>query len=150
MKSCKILHRVAIFKIISQIQRMSNPFSAGGGGTHFEARVVAFCLAATVCEAAFRGLRAEFVSRVSTQRADFGEYLDDVILCGPRAEGKDASLHLQVKKTLSFTKSDEPWKEVVIAAWQTANNLQQSWRFDWEPPKAVLRDVWTIDWILGC
>jgi hypothetical protein len=31
-----------------------------------------------------------------------------------------------------------------------ANNLQQSWRFDWEPPKAVLRDVWTIDWILGC
>ena len=32
----------------------------------------------------------------------------------------------------------------------TANNLQQSWRFDWEPPKAVLRDIWTIDWILGC
>ena len=30
-----------------------------------------------------------------------------------------------------------------------ANNLQQSWRFDREPPKAVLRDVWTIDWILG-
>jgi hypothetical protein len=33
---------------------------------------------------------------------------------------------------------------------QPANNLQQSWRFDWEPPKAVLRDVRTIDWILGC
>jgi hypothetical protein len=32
----------------------------------------------------------------------------------------------------------------------TANNLQQSWRFDWEPPKAVLRDVFTIVWILGC
>ena len=31
-----------------------------------------------------------------------------------------------------------------------ANNLQQSWRFDWEPPKAVLRGVWAIDWILGC
>src|SRR6185312_9216082 len=30
-----------------------------------------------------------------------------------------------------------------------ANNLQQSWRFDWEPPKAVLRDFRTIDWILG-
>jgi hypothetical protein len=29
-----------------------------------------------------------------------------------------------------------------------ANNLQQSWRFDWEPPKAVLSDVRTIDWIL--
>ena len=30
-----------------------------------------------------------------------------------------------------------------------ANNLQQSWRFDWEPPKAVLGDVRTIDWIWG-
>jgi hypothetical protein len=30
-----------------------------------------------------------------------------------------------------------------------ANDLQQSWRFEWEPPKAVLRDHWTIDWILG-
>jgi hypothetical protein len=30
-----------------------------------------------------------------------------------------------------------------------ANNLQQSWRFDWEPRKAVLRDVRMIDWILG-
>jgi crotonobetainyl-CoA:carnitine CoA-transferase CaiB-like acyl-CoA transferase len=32
---------------------------------------------------------------------------------------------------------------------EAANNLQQSWRFDWEPPKAVLRDVRTIDWIWG-
>jgi hypothetical protein len=30
----------------------------------------------------------------------------------------------------------------------SANDLLQSWRFDWEPPKAVLRDVRTIDWIL--
>jgi hypothetical protein len=29
-----------------------------------------------------------------------------------------------------------------------ANNLQQSWRFDGEPPKAVLRDIRTIDRIL--
>ena len=25
--------------------------------------------------------------------------------------------------------------------YRKANNLQQSWRFDWEPPKAVLRDL---------
>src|SRR3981081_3431083 len=31
----------------------------------------------------------------------------------------------------------------------TANNLQRSRRFDGEPPKAVLRDFGTIDWILG-
>jgi hypothetical protein len=32
--------------------------------------------------------------------------------------------------------------------WLQANNLQQSWRFDGEPPKAVLRDIRTIDRIL--
>jgi hypothetical protein len=32
---------------------------------------------------------------------------------------------------------------------EAAKNLQQSWRFDREPPKAVLRDFGTIDWILG-
>ena len=44
------------------------------------------------------------------------------------------------------------WTRIVLLATaaSAANNLQQSWRFDWEPPKAVLRDVWTIDWILGC
>jgi hypothetical protein len=37
----------------------------------------------------------------------------------------------------------------LLSSCAQANNLQQSWRFDWEPPKAVLRDVRTIDWILG-
>jgi len=41
-------------------------------------------------------------------------------------------------------------KPRIAPAATQANNLQQSWRFDWEPPKAVLRDVWTIVWILGC
>ena len=44
--------------------------------------------------------------------------------------------------------------EATVASWSSAvlsvaNNLQQSWRFDGEPPKAVLRDVTTIDWIWG-
>ena len=29
----------------------------------------------------------------------------------------------------------------IIITTSGANNLQLSWRFDWEPPKAVLRDV---------
>src|SRR6478672_10621597 len=41
-----------------------------------------------------------------------------------------------------------PWPDDIDG--RQANNLQQSWRFDWEPPKAVLRDVWTIIWIVGC
>jgi hypothetical protein len=86
---------------------------------HFEARVVAYCLAAAVSEAAFRGLRADRVARVDSQRADFGDHLDDVILHGPKVVGHEASLHLQVKRTIAFTENDEHWKAVVIAAWRT-------------------------------
>jgi hypothetical protein len=39
--------------------------------------------------------------------------------------------------------------EVGITVQGIANNLQRSWRFDGEPPEAVLRDFGTIDWILG-
>lgn len=98
---------------------MTNPFSSGGGGTHFEARAVAFCLATTLAEAPMRGLRAGHVARVLTQRADFGDHLDDIILRGPRTDSHDGSLHLQVKKTLTFTASDGEWKAVVVAAWRT-------------------------------
>ena len=44
-------------------------------------------------------------------------------------------------------KTDET--ELPLDKLDEANNLQQSWRFDWEPPKAVLRDVRMIDWIFG-
>ena len=40
---------------------------------------------------------------------------------GPRPDGTEASLHLQAKKTLTFTKNDDEWKSVVIAAWLTAS-----------------------------
>jgi len=35
-------------------------------------------------------------------------------------------------------------KKQTVVFPQKANNLQQSWRFDWEPPKAVLRNVMTM------
>src|ERR1700756_640441 len=51
-----------------------------------------------------------------------------------------------VKAYVRRNKNDVADAEAICEA---ANNLQQSWRFDWGPPKAVLRDVRTIDWILG-
>ena len=64
-----------------------------------------------------------------------------------RVEHDDRGLWLSVGygHPESFWGSDKHFVFV-----RPANNLQQSWRFDWEPPKAVLRDIWTIDWILGC
>ena len=98
---------------------MTNPYTAGGGGTHLEARVVAGALAAVLCEAALRGLPGEFATEVRTQRAAFGDPLDDLIVCGIRSDGRATQLHLQIKNNLSFGERDTEWVDVLGRAWET-------------------------------
>src|SRR5713101_2976899 len=98
---------------------MTSPYATGGGGTHLEARVAASCLAAILCEASIRGLPGEFATQVRTQRATFGDPLDDVIIDGVRSDGRAAQLHLQVKNKLTFTEKDREWAEVLHRAWDT-------------------------------
>jgi len=84
---------------------MASPYSTGGGGTHFEARVVASYLAAALTEAPARGVTGLYVVEVLTQRAAFGDPLDDVIVSGQFADGTRSKLHLQIKSDLAFTVS---------------------------------------------
>ena len=98
---------------------MASPYSTGGGGTHFEARVVAYYLAATLTEAPARAMPGLHATQVLTQRAAFGEPLDDVIVNGISTDGRPSKLSLQVKSTLTFTESDEEWVAVLRQAWAT-------------------------------
>jgi hypothetical protein len=97
---------------------MTNPYTAGGGGTHLEARVVAAALAAVLCEATLRGLPGEFATEVRTQRAAFGDPLDDLILSGVRSDGRTTQLHLQIKNNLSFGEGDTEWIDALGRAWE--------------------------------
>lgn len=98
---------------------MANPYSAGGGGTHFEASVVASALAAVLCEGSIRGLVGHYAIEVRTQRASFDEPLDDLIVTGLGDQGVRTKLHLQIKKKLTFTKADAEWADVLRRAWDT-------------------------------
>jgi hypothetical protein len=98
---------------------VTSPYSAGGGGTHLEARVAAFSLAALLCEGSVRGLPGEFATQVRTQRAAFGDPLDDLIIDGVRSDGCPTRLDLQVKNKLTFTSSDDEWVAVLQRAWDT-------------------------------
>ncbi|WP_046500745.1 NACHT domain-containing protein [Candidatus Filomicrobium marinum] len=98
---------------------MISPYTTGGGGTHFEARVTAYYLAATLTDAPARGVPGLRTVEVLTQRAAFGDPLDDVIVVGQLADGTRARLHLQVKSDLTFTENDEEWVSVLQQAWQT-------------------------------
>ncbi len=98
---------------------MTSPFATGGGGTHFEARVAADCLAAILCQAPIRGLPGEFATRLRTQRASFGDPLDDLVVNGVHQDGRETDLHLQVKTTLTFTDKNSDWIEVLHRTWDT-------------------------------
>src|SRR5438105_3364185 len=64
------------------------------------------------------------------------------------SEGNRTAAKYQADRALFLLLLTAPYRLRACQS-STANNLQQSWRFDWEPPKAVLKDVRTIDWILG-
>jgi len=96
---------------------MASPYSTGGGGTHLEARVVAYCIAAVLCEAPVRGLAGEFATEVLTQRATFGDPLDDVIVTGVFGDGRKTRLDLQIKNKLSFTENDDEWVDALQRSW---------------------------------
>ena len=98
---------------------MTGPYASGGGGTHLEARVAAACLAAILCEGSVRGLTGEFATRVRSQRASFGDPLDDLIIDGVRSDGHSTQLHLQVKNKLTFTENDAEWVGILKRAWAT-------------------------------
>lgn len=98
---------------------MTNPYAAGGGGTHLEARVVASCLAAVLSETPLRGLPGKFAMEVLTQRAAFGDPLDDIVVRGMRDDGRVTQLHLQIKNKLSFGEGDKEWADTLGRAWET-------------------------------
>ena len=98
---------------------MASPYSSGGGGTHFEARVAASCLAAALCEASVRGLPGDFATVVHSQRAAFDEPLDDIIVHGVRQDGRETQLDIQIKNKLTFTEDDPEWIDVLKRAWDT-------------------------------
>jgi hypothetical protein len=98
---------------------MASPYSTGGGGTHFEAKVTAYYLAATLARAPALGVPAQYVTEVLTQRAAFGAPLDDLVVKGATEDGSAATLHLQVKSDLAFTPSDDEWVATLGLAWDT-------------------------------
>lgn len=98
---------------------MANPYSTGGGGIHFEARVVAAMLVAVLTEGSVRGLCGNYATAIQSQREAFDSPLDDVIVKGILKDGRQTQLDLQIKNKLTFTKNDKEWIKCLKAAWDT-------------------------------
>ena len=93
-------------------------YVTGGGGTHLEPRVASHYLAAMVAEGGARGVLGTVVS-IKTQQSEIDAPLDDLVIEACLADGTRTRLDLQITTTLSFTRSDEKWLDVVPRAWDT-------------------------------
>ncbi|MDE1145021.1 MAG: hypothetical protein PW843_00160 [Azospirillaceae bacterium] len=93
-------------------------YVTGGGGTHLEPRVASHYLAAMIAEAGARGVLGA-VTGVKTQQSELDAPLDDLVIEGRLPDGTATRLDLQITTTLSFTESDDKWRDIVPRAWDT-------------------------------
>lgn len=92
----------------------SNPASTGPAGAHFESEVGAHYLLTMLAASEPRGLPGTSVLRVEFQRGDEGFPLDDVIVHARDVNaGKNVSLQIQVKRSITFSANDAVFKKTV-------------------------------------
>lgn len=104
-----------------------SPASSGPAGAHFEGQVAAHYLLTLLIGAEPRGLPGTRIERVEFQRAQEGHPLDDIIIRARDGDGRAATLEIQVKRSLRFTRSDQGFRGVVG---QIAEASQQPGFFD--------------------
>src|SRR5690348_13122180 len=90
-----------------------SPASRGPAGSHFEGQVGASYLLSLITGSDARGLPGCVVERVKLQAAAEGHALDDVVVYARDRRGGAATLEIQVKRTMTFARSDEEFRDVV-------------------------------------
>ena len=96
------------------------PAATGNAGAQFEAKVGAFYLLSLLSNGEPRGLPGATLRTVAFQQRGSGRPLDDVVVQATNADGSDAVLEIQAKRTLTFTPSDSEFKDVVAQMWKAA------------------------------
>ena len=91
----------------------SSPASTGPAGAYFEAQVGAHYLLTMLIGAEPRGLPGTAIDRIEFQRAAEGHPLDDIIVHAHDRQGNNALLEIQVKRSVTFARSDRAFREVV-------------------------------------
>ncbi len=85
----------------------------GPAGPQFEVSVGVHYALAVLAETECFGLPGAVASKIAFQRRDQGHPLDDIILTGVSWEGATQTLEIQAKRSLSFTKSNTVFGDIV-------------------------------------
>ncbi|MGX4807220.1 hypothetical protein [Bradyrhizobium guangdongense] len=103
-----------------QPAKIAAPAATGGAGPQFEAKVGAFYVLPLLSGGEPRGLPGATVRTVAFQQRVAAHPLDDVVVKAVNRDGSPAILEIQVKRTLTFTKSDTEFQDVVGQIWEAA------------------------------
>lgn len=108
---------------IMKKKNLSNPFSTGGGGVHFEAHVQASFVALMLTGGYVPCLPCWPISEIKLQGKIDGYDTDDLIVFVENADNKQRRrLLAQVKHSIAITQGSNLFGEVMQAAWSDFNN----------------------------
>jgi hypothetical protein len=116
---------------MSETPQIAPPAATANAGPQFEAKVGAFYLLSLLSGGEPRGLPGARVQSVALQQPVAGHPLDDVVVKAVNADGSQATLEIQAKRTLTFAASDGEFKEVVAQIWEASQKLDfESTRYE--------------------
>lgn len=99
-------------------RQISNPFSTGGGGVNFEIQVQTSFVALMLAEGFAPCLPCRPIRKIKLQGKFAGYDTDDLIVFTGNEEGSEERKILgQVKHSITITKSDTVFGDVIRAAW---------------------------------
>ena len=104
-------------------KKLSNPFSTGGGGAHFEAHIQACFVALMLTNGHVPSMPCWPIKEIVLQAKRLGFETDDLVISIENTENKESRKLLgQVKHSIAITEGDSTFGEVIQAAWKDFNN----------------------------
>jgi hypothetical protein len=104
-------------------KQLSNPFSTGGGGGHFEAHVQACFVTLMLTRGCTPCLPSWPIIEIKLQGQNDGFNTDDMIVYVENPVNKELrKILVQVKHTITITQGDKIFRDVIQAAWKDFNN----------------------------
>ena len=110
---------------MSKSKALSNPFSTGGGGYHFEAHVQASFVVLMLTGGCVPCLPCWPITEIKLQSKIDGFDTDDLVVVVKKSGSKERrNLLGQVKHSIAVTKSNVNFGKFMQAAWNDFNNLE--------------------------
>jgi len=110
---------------VASVKKLTNPFSAGGGGFNFETHVQASYVVLLLTGGYAPCLPCWPISEIKLQGKIDGANTDDLIVIVKNPDSKEQrKLFGQVKHSISITKKSAVFGEVIQAAWSDFKNTE--------------------------